>query len=150
MKLSTFRAKMIQAKQVQAAGQSNPNIRDHVGEMMIVTGLHLSTGIEIKAAGLVLDKITYQLADGTSLDGFCQAATESAAELIEVLGEGPYLYPIEMEILEMETKRGKPVQYARLIGAYDPENKMAFAELEEGLTEQDPDRLDQDPDPLIL
>lgn len=142
MKISDFKNKIIQAKQVQAAGQANPNIREHVGELMIVTGLHISTGIDVKKAGLILDKITYQLSDGTSLDGFCLAATESARELIGVLGEGPYPFPLWMEILEMQTTRDKPIQYAKLIDFYDPEGKMSFAELEEGLTEQDPDRIE--------
>ena len=129
--LLDFTTKILQAKQVQAAGQANPNIRDHVGEKIEVTGIHITRDIEIKAAGLILDKVTYQLTDGTSLDGFCLAASESASEIIDIVGEGPYPVPLEMVVVEMETKRNKPIQYVKLLGFSDPNDEMAFKLREE-------------------
>ena len=124
--LLDFTTKILQAKQVQAAGQANSNLRDHAGEKIEVTGIHITRDIEIKSAGLTLDKVTYQLTDGTSLDGFCLAASESAGETIEFLGEGPYPVPLEMVVVEMATKRGKPIQYVKLLGFSDPNDEMAF------------------------
>ena len=124
--LLDFTTKILQAKQVQAAGQANSNLRDHVGEKIEVTGIHITRDIEIKSAGLTLDKVTYQLTDGTSLDGFCLAASESASETIELLGEGPYPVPLEMVVVEHDTKRGKPIQYVLLLGFSDPNDEMAF------------------------
>jgi len=146
--LLDFTTKIMQAKQVQAAGQANPNLRDHVGEKIEVTGIHITRDIEIKGAGLTLDKVTYQLVDGTSLDGFCLAASEMASETIDLLGEGPYPVPLVMVVVEMDTKRGKPIQYVLLLGFSDPNNEMdlklreerslkAFKELEDQLNEVD-------------
>ena len=129
--LLDFTTKILQAKQVQAAGQANSNLRDHVGEKIIVTGIHITKDIEIKAAGLTLDKVTYLLADGTCLDGFCLAAAESAGEIVALLGEGPYPVALEMLVIESPTKRGKPIQYVTLLGFSDPDNEMTFKLQEE-------------------
>lgn len=125
--IEDFRAKLAQAKQVQLASGQNQNLRDHVGEQMVVTGMHITEGIEIE--NLVIDKVTFTLADGTAIDGFHMAAVDKAEELIEVLGEGPYPIPLLMEVCEVKTKRGMK-QYAQLIDfAADPSD-VAFAELE--------------------
>jgi hypothetical protein len=129
--LLDFTTKILQAKQVQAAGQANSNLRDHVGEKIVVTGIHITRDIEIKAAGLTLDKVTYQLQDGTCLDGFCLAASESASETIELLGEGPYPVALEMLVVETPTKRGKDIQYVKLLGFSDPDDEMDFKLREE-------------------
>jgi len=134
MNVNGFKLLFAQAKQVQNANQANENIREHVGETMAVVGMQITEGIEIKAAGLELDKVTYNLADGKALDGFHMAAVESARNLIEVLGEGPYPAPLVMEIREVETKRGMK-QFAELVG-YD-ESAAAFADLEEELEPQE-------------
>lgn len=125
--IEEFRAKMAQAKQVQLASGQNENLRDHVGEMMTVTGMHITEGIEIE--NLVIDKVTFTLADGTAIDGFHMAAVDKAEELIEVLGEGPYPLPLLMEIREVKTKRGMK-QYASLIDFADSPSNVAFAEME--------------------
>ena len=130
MTVAELREKVALAKQRQNANQANENIRDHVGEMMVVSGMHVTENIEIKSAGLVLDKVTYILSDGTALDGFHLAATQSAKELIDVLGEGPYDPPLMMVVAEQETKRGS-VFFAKLMDIYDPDGLASFRELEE-------------------
>ena len=124
--LLDFTTKILQAKQVQAAGQANSNLRDHVGEKIEVTGIHITRDIEIKKAGLTLDKVTYQLTDGTCLDGFCLAATESAGEIVDIIGEGPYPVPLDMVVVEQNTQRDKPIQYVLLLGVSDPNNELAL------------------------
>lgn len=133
MDIQAFRAKLAEAKQVQAASSQNPNLRDHVGEQLVVVGMHITEGIEID--NLVIDKVTFALADGTAIDGFHQAAVDKADDLISVLGEGPYPMPLLMEVCETETKRG-PKQYARLIDFYGTEADMAFADLEQEVLEE--------------
>ena len=125
--IEAFRAKLAQAKQVQQASGQNPNLRDHVGQMLVVTGMHITEGIEIE--NLVIDKITFTLADGTAMDGFHQAAVDKAEELIEVLGEGPYPLPLLMEVCEINTKRGLK-QYASLIDFAAAPGEVALAELD--------------------
>jgi len=144
MSILDFKSKLALAKQAQAAGTANPNLRDYVGQMMVVTGMKITQDIEIKSAGLILDKVTFHIADGTALDSFTMAATEKAADLIEVLGEGPYPMPLLMEVCTMETKRGDK-EYAKLIDFYDPENKAAEMELDEFFAEDQPAE-PQDPD----
>jgi len=136
MKIADFKAKMELAKQVQANGDVNPNIRDMVGQMMIVTGMHITRDIEIKSAGLVLDKVTFFLAGGSALDSFHTVAVERASELIDVLGESGYPAPLMMEIKEMETKHGMRM-YATLLDFYDPDHKLSFMEMEEPDEEAD-------------
>ena len=130
MSIAELKERVQQAKQAQAASQANENIREHVGEHMIVVGIHITTDINIKSAGLILDKVTYALADGTAMDGFHLAATESAESLIEYLGEGPFEPALVMEIKEIDTKRGLK-QYAELIGIYDPDSTLGFKEMME-------------------
>jgi len=115
MKIADFKAKMELAKQVQANGDVNPNIRDMVGQMMIVTFL---------------------LAGGSALDSFHTVAVERASELIHVLGESGYPAPLMMEIKEMETKRGMRM-YAALLDFYDPDHKLSLMELDEPDEEAD-------------
>ncbi len=128
--IEEFRAKMAQAKQVQLASGQNANLRDHVGEMMTVTGMHITEGIEIE--NLVIDKVTFTLADGTAIDGFHMAAVDKAEELIEVLGEGPYPIPLLMEVCEVKTKRGMK-QYASLVDFAGSPSDVSFAELDEAI-----------------
>ena len=130
MNIANFKAKMEQAKQAQANGSVNPNIRDMVGMQMVVTGMHITEGIEIKSAGLVLDKVTFVLTDGTAVDSFHTVAVERARELIEVLGEGGYPAPLLMEVCEMETKHGMRM-YATLIDFFDPDHNLSLMELDE-------------------
>lgn len=141
--IEEFRSKMAAAKQAQAASGQNGNLRDHVGEMMVVTGMHITEGIEID--NLVLDKITFFLADGTALDGFHEAAVDKAEELIAVLGEGPYPLPLLMEIREVETKRG-PKQFGHLIDFAGTPSEVAFAELEAPDITPEPPAAPQTPD----
>lgn len=132
MSIADFKNKLAQAKQAQAASAQNENLRDHIGEQMVVSGMQITHDIEIKSAGLVLDKVTFLLPDGSAIDGFHLAAVEKAKELIEVLGEGPYPIPLLMEIREVETKRG-PKQYAHLIDFAATPSEISFADLEEDL-----------------
>jgi len=130
MRIADFKAKMELAKQVQAYGGANPNIRDMVGQMMIVTGMHITRDIEIKTAGLILDKVTFFLADGSALDSFHTVAVERASDLIDVLGESAYPAPLMMEIQEMETRHGMRM-YATLLDFYDPDHKLPLMEMDE-------------------
>jgi len=140
--IEQFRALMAQAKQVQQASGQNPNLRDHVGAMLVVTGMHITEGIEIE--NLVIDKVTFTLADGTAMDGFHMAAVDKAEELIEVLGEGPYPLPLLMEVCEIKTKRGMK-QYATLIDFAAAPTDVAFAELDEAINNPTSDTPPVDP-----
>lgn len=124
MNIAAFKAQVAKAKQVQAANSANDKLANHVGEQMIVSGIHITKDVEIKNAGLILDKVTFTLVDGTALDGWHEAATSRANDLIEALGEGPYQYPLLMEIKESPTKRGVTV-YAELIDIFDPKGELA-------------------------
>lgn len=126
--IEAFRAKMAEAKQAQAASGQNKNLRDFVGQQMVVTGMHITEGIEID--NLVIDKATFFLADGTAIDGFHAVAVDRAEELIEVLGEGPYPLPLLMEVCEMETKKRGVKQYAKLLDFAAAPGEVSFAELE--------------------
>jgi hypothetical protein len=130
--IEAFRAKMGLAKQAQIANGQNGNLRDHVGEQMVVKGMKITEGIEID--NLTIDKITFFLADGTAIDGFHAVAVDRAEDLIEVLGEGPYPLPLLMVIKEIGTKRGAK-QYAELIDFASSPSDVAFAELDESLHE---------------
>lgn len=142
--IEAFRAKLAAAKQAQASNGQNGNLRDHVGEMMVVTGMHITEGIEID--NLVIDKITFFLADGTALDGFHAVAVGRAEELIEVLGEGPYPLPLMMEVCEMETKKRGMKQYAKLLDFAASPSEVSFAELDAVEEGPDVDPAPQEPE----
>jgi hypothetical protein len=126
MSIADLKNKVAMAKQIQAAGHANEKLGDHVGEQVVVVGMHITPQVEIKSAGLILDKVTYSLPDGTALDGWHLAATESAKALIEVLGEGPYNPPLLMEVKAQETKRGE-AYYCELLDLYeDPANPLSL------------------------
>lgn len=132
MSIADFKAKVAAAKQQQQAQHANGKLGDHVGEMMVVTGIRITEDVEIKSASLVMDKVTFNLADGTALDAWHLAATENAKALIEFLGEGPYEPPLLMEVKAQETKRGE-VYYAELLDIYDPDGKVAVQDATEHL-----------------
>lgn len=115
-KLEEFKSQLAKAKIIQGSTQANPNLKDHANKNIIVCGMHVTENI--KVGTLTVSKITYSLQDGTALDSFYMSAVESARELIAEMGEGPYLYPLEMFVMEVTTNRG-PRQYCQLIGMVD-------------------------------
>lgn len=135
--IAAMKAKVQSARNLQQSQHANEGIKEHIGEQMVVVGMKISEDIEIKSAGLIMDKVTFNLADGTSLDGWHQAAVENAKSLIDGdtehnipgLGEGPYDPPLLMTIESSETKRGITV-WVELIDIYDPEGKYASIEAE--------------------
>lgn len=127
-KINDFKAQLAKAKLIQGSNQANPNLKDHVGEILLVTGMHITENI--KVGTLSINKVSYSLTSGITLDSFYLSATESARDMIDAIGEGPYPLPLEMQVMEVETNRG-PRQYCLLLGLSDPDNKLALLEMEE-------------------
>lgn len=124
-----IKKKIAIAKQHQAANHANTPLSQFAGQHIIVSGMHISEKVEIKSAGLIMDKVTLTLQDGTAVDAWYLAAVENCRSLIEDLGEGPYEPMYVMEVKEQLTHEGtkseKTVYYPDLIDIYDPDGKYA-------------------------
>jgi hypothetical protein len=150
MNLAQLKSLVGQAKTIQASNTSNPNIRDYVGQKIVVTGMIITKDILVAGLGTKLDKVTFNLLAGkapaslpgapeiTALDSFHDAAVNHAEDLIPVLGT-TFPAPMEFVIVEKPIKDGtKYTYYAEFLGLYDdPNNPLAFQELEEDLNDLD-------------
>lgn len=96
--------KVQKARQIQQANMQTEKFENHVGETFLVTGIEITEGIQINS--LLMDKVTLICKDGTTLSGFHKAGVEAARDIIDIVGDSPYPWPLIISIEAMTTKWG--------------------------------------------
>lgn len=133
-RLDDFRQRVRQARYQQRANEivtGDQNITHYVGQTLLVKGIAITTqdgqyGEQERTMYFLASPVSRNGQTFDRLFSMTQAAAKAARDVLAILGAPPWPEAVPMVIRAVDTKYGKPTEWAEIVGDEDGDDGNPF------------------------